>query len=499
MSRLLVSLVESRNASFYISIVFASLVLYLVGKMIYNIFFHPLRKFPGPILWAMTQIPFSLAWTSGSGHKKIYHLHQIYGDIVRVAPNELSFGYPEAWEDVMGHRKRGQAENGKDPDFWRGNDIYTLVGSDRERHSRLRKILSHGFSAQAMMEQQPVFQRYVNTMMKKLREVSSGGQSVEMTQWLNWATFDMAGDLIFGESFDCLEKAQYHPWVKLLYKHIEGFAVSTALIRYPFADTIIKFMTPKHVAQDIKAHSDFTKAQVGKRMAYENPRPDFMESMIRAYEKGQVNHSELLANAHNLIIGGSETTATTLAGTIYLLATHRPILTKLYVEIKERFQSEEEIDLLSVQKLEYMFAVLHEGLRVYPAVPAAIPRKTSEAGIIGNHYVPANTIVSIWPWPMFHNPKFFKDAESFVPERWLGDPKYEDDKRVAVQPFSVGPRNCIGKNLAYAEMRLILAKLIWNFDIDIDPRSEKWLEKNTAFLLWEKPDLWVRLNPRSDL
>jgi hypothetical protein len=48
-------------------------------------------------------------------------------------------------------------------------------------------------------------------------------------------------------------------------------------------------------------------------------------------------------------------------------------------------------------------------------------------------------------------------------------------------------------------MRLILDKLIWNFDIDLDPRSEGWLEKNTAFLLWEKPELWLRLNPRSDL
>lgn len=48
-------------------------------------------------------------------------------------------------------------------------------------------------------------------------------------------------------------------------------------------------------------------------------------------------------------------------------------------------------------------------------------------------------------------------------------------------------------------MRLILAKLIWNFDIDLDSRSEAWLEKNTAFLLWEKPELWVRLTPRSDI
>lgn len=54
-------------------------------------------------------------------------------------------------------------------------------------------------------------------------------------------------------------------------------------------------------------------------------------------------------------------------------------------------------------------------------------------------------------------------------------------------------------SLAYAEMRLILAKLIWNFDIDLDSRSEGWLGKNTAFLLWEKPELWVRLTPRSDI
>ncbi|KAF4466375.1 cytochrome P450 [Fusarium albosuccineum] len=446
----------------------------------------------------MTQVPFSLAWISGAGHKKIYDLHQKYGDIVRVAPNQLSFGYPEAWNDIMGHRKRGQAENGKDPDFWRGDDPYTLVGSNRERHSRLRKILSHGFSAQAMMEQQPVFQRYVNLMIDRLKSASSGDQAVEMTKWLNWATFDMAGDLIFGESFGCLEKSEYHPWVKLLFRHIQGIAVSTALIRYPFADALIKLMTPKSIVRDIQAHNDFTEAQVGKRMAYKNPRPDFMESMIRAHEKDQVSHREILANAHNLIVGSSETTATTLAGTIYLLAVNKPVLTKLYKEIKDSFQTEHEIDLLSVQKLEYMFAVLHEGLRIYPAVPAAIPRKTSEGAMIGAHYVPADTILGVWQWPIFHNPKFFRDAESFVPERWLGDPAYQNDQRAAVQPFSVGPRNCIGKNLAYAEMRLILAKLIWHFDVDLDPRSEGWLERNTAFLLWEKPELWVRLTPRRD-
>lgn len=46
-------------------------------------------------------------------------------------------------------------------------------------------------------------------------------------------------------------------------------------------------------------------------------------------------------------------------------------------------------------------------------------------------------------------------------------------------------------------MRLILAKMMWNFDIDLDPRSEGWLEKNVVYLLWEKPELYVKLTPKA--
>lgn len=261
------------------------IILYFAVDAVYNLYLNPLRKYPGPKLWAISQIPFSLAWTSGQMHKKILELHIKYGDVVRVSPNQISVGYPEAWDDVMGHRKRGQEENGKDPDFWRGDDIYTIVGSTLERHRRLRKILSHGFSAQAMVDQQHIFQQYADLLVDRLHKASAAGASVEMTSFFNWTLFDMAGDLIFGESFGCLEETRYHPWVKLIFMHIKGIAISTALIRFPFAGAIIKMMTPKNVAQDIRTHNEFTKAQVAKRMAYPNPRPDFMESMIRAHEE----------------------------------------------------------------------------------------------------------------------------------------------------------------------------------------------------------------------
>jgi cytochrome P450 len=88
----------------------------------------------------------------------------------------------------------------------------------------------------------------------------------------------------------------------------------------------------------------------------------------------------------------------------------------------------------------------------------------------------------------FHRP------EEFLPQRWLGDVEFADDNRAVFQPFSVGPRNCVGRNLAYAEMRLILAKVLYNFDLDLDAKTGQWLDQK-VYTLWEKKPLWVKLKP----
>ncbi|KAH7563722.1 hypothetical protein BM1_00769 [Bipolaris maydis] len=191
----------------------------------------------------------------------------------------------------------------------------------------------------------------------------------------------MTGDLIVGEPFRCLDEMRYHPWVKLIFMYTKGIAISTAIIRFPFANTLIQLMTQYPVHRDMEAHHDFTVAQVAERMAHKNPRPDFIEPMIRAHEENEVTMTEIHANAHNLIVGGSEKTATRLSDVTYLLATHRDNLQKVYEELKATFKHEDEIKVVSLNKLEYMFAVLHKGLRISPAVPGMIPRKTPPEGI----------------------------------------------------------------------------------------------------------------------
>lgn len=96
-------------------------------------------------------------------------------------------------------------------------------------------------------------------------------------------------------------------------------------------------------------------------------------------------------------------------------------------------------------------------------------------------------------WVVDHSEQNFALANEYHPERWLGD---GDPKFAALQPFSLGPRNCTGKNLAMVEMRLIFARVLWNFDIKLAEDCGDWIAKQKVFMIWEKLPLICHLTPR---
>jgi cytochrome P450 len=109
------------------------------------------------------------------------------------------------------------------------------------------------------------------------------------------------------------------------------------------------------------------------------------------------------------------------------------------------------------------------------------------------------TAVGIPQYASYRSARNFRFPDQFVPERWLPGDKaaaetYAEDVRDVLQPFSAGPRNCIGKNLAYAEMRLILARVLWNFDLELMPDSSDWANQK-IYVLWEKGAMNVGLKP----
>ena len=97
----------------------------------------------------------------------------------------------------------------------------------------------------------------------------------------------------------------------------------------------------------------------------------------------------------------------------------------------------------------------------------------------------------------YHSPVNFHQPDSFIPERFLHDHDaiFENDNQAVLQPFAVGPRNRIGRNLAYVEMRFILSKVIFIFDLELDEaRCSDWPDQK-IFSLWEKGPFCVKLKP----
>ncbi|RTE83834.1 hypothetical protein BHE90_001594 [Fusarium euwallaceae] len=436
--------------------------------IIYQLFFSPLRKFPGPKLWAVSIIPYVRMHLQGQSHQKILELHQKHGPIVRIGPNFLSFNHPDAMKEIRGHRKTGTGENSKEPHAATPN-ADNIIGANRPDHQRFRRALANGFSARTMQDQQPIIKSYIDSFIRVLHEECADGKDpLNIEKWLNFLTFDLVGDLAFGESFGCLVEKKYNPWVRHIFKGIKDIAYMTNFGRIPWLAKILKLFTPKSVFNKWAEHKEISSKKVRKRLAMEYDRPDFVDSMVKKTKSAgaDITFDELASNAQLIVLAGSETTATLLSAVI-------------------------------VQKLPYMLAILSESLRMFPPVVNGIPRLIGQGGdtIIG-HYIPEGTTVDIWHWAVYRNPDHFAQPNDFVPERWLGDPRFDNDAKRALQPFSIGPRDCIGKNLAYAEMRLILARLAWNFDIRLAKDSFEWERRCESYFLWQKGPVNVYLTPR---
>ncbi|EFY86111.1 cytochrome P450 [Metarhizium acridum CQMa 102] len=486
-----IGLGQLANRSTAIFAIAALLAWILVLNPIYLLYFHPLSKFPGPKLWAITRWGVSRAIISGKSHDMILELHARYGPIVRIAPDELSFQSVSAWHDIGGHRKLGQADMIRDPVF---NEPFkdNLLGVwKREDHSRMRKILSRGFSASTFQKQEPLLKAHVDLLISELsKRCQDGKKMIDMNCWYSFTAFDIIGSL---------ESGDHRSWASLVFE-VTRFVILVGCLKrisrafLPF----LPLITPRGFARRLRENQQLTDAKIAKRRALGASRPDYMSAMLGGDERGRVlSDTEITSNCTALILGGAETVSSALGGTTYHLLKNPHAMAKAVREVRSAFSSEEDVTLTGTGRLKYLNAVITESLRVFPPFAGVSPRKVPAGGAtIAGEFIPEHTTVGIWHWSMSHCPGFFTDADEFHPERWLDDPRFRGDKKEAAQPFAVGPHSCIGMNLAYFELRLILARLLWNFDMKLDESCENWVDDMVEYFGWERTPLLVSLARR---
>ncbi|KAI0127485.1 averantin oxidoreductase [Xylariales sp. AK1849] len=477
-------------------------LIYYSCIAVYNVYFHPLASYPGPKIAAASSLWYARSLTRGTLALEFVELHKKYGPVVRVAPDELSYVDPGVFKEIYGHKRGGQPELEKDPKYHTGFRMEpTILSAGRQHHSEIRKLMSHGFSDGALRAQEPIIQENIRLLMRRLGENSQGGQApLDMVNWYNFFTFDVIGYLTYGETFDCLNSSNLHSWISVMFSSLIQMALTQAMQRLPRALQwpYAKIFISESVKAQAKAQKDLSQEKVNARLKTPATVPDFMEKLTDAYRGGKMSSNQLTGNSIVLIAAGSETTATLLAGLTFLLVTHPNVQRRLAKEIRDTFSSPDEMTVTGVNGCKYLLACIEEALRIYPPSPQTHPRYVPSDGMmIAGQFVPGNVAVGISIYAAARSERNFHEADKFIPERWMHeDPIYADDKREALQPFSYGPRNCIGRNLAYVEMKLVIANILWAFDME-NAEQGNWLDQR-IYIVWDKRPLMVKLHPVRD-
>lgn len=354
-----------------IFIVLAALYLfYFFGAAIWNIYFHPLHKIPGPKLWIAFPVFRHISLVRGRLEIDIKAFHSKYGEVVRFSTDEVSFITAKAWHEI--YRTLPKVELST-------NIPLGINNASDENHPRYRKALSYSFSTKALKTQEPVLIQYVDKLIDRMRGFAELQRPADMVKWYNSTTFDLIGDLAFGVSFGNLDTDGYHFWVSNVFQAVRGIVMGTINDAYPVLFKLFSFLFGLNRFSEARARQlEYSSSTMQKRLQREKQRDlvDFMDGFLRYRdEKGGITVEELEANANLLIIAGSDTTATLLSGvTYYLLKTPRA-LKKVTQEVRSAMKSESEINFLNTtSRLPYMLACLNEGSRMYPPVPSILQR-----------------------------------------------------------------------------------------------------------------------------
>ena len=325
-----------------------------------------------------------------------------------------------------------------------------------------------------------------------------------------YIAFDVMGDLCFAEPFGCLDQASATEWSTSVINVFIAATWTQGIRRLSGVDTwleylLTKLLIPAKAAEWRKTHLNNSREKTIRRLANgDRDHADFVCQILNNESKKSLSQMEIILNFALFISAGSDTTATALTGWTYFVCTHSDVYSRLVREIRGAFTVDDDIKWEKVRKLEYLEATIYEALRLFPPSAASQQRIVPPGGAnIDGYYVPAGKTVAVSPWAATHTRLNFHEPDLFRPERWLRDEKFSNDHLNASLPFGTGPRMCIGRNLAYLEMRLILSHLLWNFDIALD--REKYEEKNQVWGLdctmkpmkvfhsMTKPELWIRL------
>ncbi|GAA4456394.1 cytochrome P450 [Nibrella saemangeumensis] len=223
---------------------------------------------------------------------------------------------------------------------------------------------------------------------------------------------------------------------------------------------------------------------------------DLLEMLMEARDEetgDQMTDKQLRDEVTTIFMAGHETTANALAWSLYLLAKHPEVASKVREEVHRVIGSEGIPTAETVRALSYTLQVIQETMRLYP--PAWLfGRKPVIDEPLGEYVLPANFGVLICPYLLHRDPKHWTNPDQFNPDNFLPE-RLKERPAYSYIPFGGGPRLCIGNNFALMEMQVVLALLVRTFDFHTTRRNV--IEPEPGITLRPKGGLRLRISPMS--
>lgn len=173
---------------------------------------------------------------------------------------------------------------------------------------------------------------------------------------------------------------------------------------------------------------------------------------------------------------GSHTPSTALVSTFFYLSNYPTVLSQLTQAVRSAFTSVEDIrnDTLLARPHTHRIvrACLDEAMRMAPPVPTTLPRQVLKGGItVAGHFFPEGTDLATPSFTLHMNEKYYPDPFTYNPNRFIPERTTPEEYALAQSafaPFSLGPRSCIGRTLAYVELTLALARTVFMYDFQYE-------------------------------
>jgi Cytochrome P450 len=443
------------------------------------LFLSSLSRIPGPKLFALTKWRLAYEEWNGTRTTKITELHQIYGPVVRIGPNELSFNSLTALKTIY-----GAGSGFERTDFYDMFDVYgkknLFTFHSVKDHADRKKLIAHAYSKSIMIKgpKALVIQAKVKAYLDFIQQSDKGRDEIFTS--LHYFAIDAISDFLYGSCgmTNCLSGNKTHQALLNDILDISRRRLSWFAVHFPNftqwlysqtgrLESITRHFYPMQkptTYSGIREHALLSYNSFASSLDPKNLSPISTSSTIqeRLYHhhisiKGENGLSDLdiASELADHLLAGIDTTSDTAMFLIWALSRPENLYFQqtLIDEVLSLPASVLDANGVpspeSVDRLPFLDAVIKETLRIYAPLPATEPRLHRETCVIDGYEIPARTVVGMAPFWLHRNEKVFKNPLVFDPRRWLESEDTFGERDLTEMKkwwwaFSSGGRMCIG-------------------------------------------------------